>query len=100
LVHITHDQHGRSVRERLEHRLHEKNIDHEGFVDDQQIAVGRVVVVALEPSPLRLGLQKPVDGPSKPVASVIRLTARSAGVQSLTPLADRMRSSMAAPLRG
>ena len=78
--------------------------------DDQQIAVGRVVVAAHEPSPLRIGLQKPVDGPSKPVASVIRLAARSAGVQSLTPLADRMRRipltivghghSMAAPLRG
>jgi hypothetical protein len=34
---------------------------HGGLVDDQEIAVERVVVAALEPSALRIGLQKPVD---------------------------------------
>jgi hypothetical protein len=31
--------------------LHQENIDHGGFVDDQQIAIEQVVVVALEPAP-------------------------------------------------
>ena len=46
---------------RLEKRLHQENIDHRGLVDDQQIAIERVVVAALKSAPLRIGLQKPVD---------------------------------------
>ena len=40
------------VGHRLHQRLHQQHIDHGGFVDDQQIAVQRIVLVALESAAL------------------------------------------------
>ena len=42
-------------------RLHQHDIDHRRLVDDQQIAVERIVGVALEAAALGIDLQQPMD---------------------------------------
>ena len=53
---------GGLVRHRLHERLHQHDIDHGGLVDNQQVAVERVVVAALEAAALGIDLEQPVDG--------------------------------------
>ena len=43
LVDVADDQQRGIVRHRLQQRLHQHDIDHRGLVDDQQVAVERVV---------------------------------------------------------
>ena len=62
LVDVSHDQEGGFVRHRLHERLHQHDIHHRGFVDDQQVTVERIVVATLEAATLWVDLQQPVDG--------------------------------------
>ena len=62
LVDVADDQQRGLVRHRLHQRLHQHDIDHRGLVDDQQVAVERVVGVALEAAALGVDLEQPVDG--------------------------------------
>ncbi len=62
LVDVADDQQRGIVRHRLQQRLHQHDIDHRGLVDDQQVAVERVVAVALEAAALGVDLEQPVDG--------------------------------------
>jgi len=56
------DQQRSAVRHRLQQRLHQHDVDHRGLVDNQQVAVERVVVAPLEAATFRIDLQQPVDG--------------------------------------
>ena len=62
LVDVANDQQRGLVRHRLHQRLHQHDVDHGGLVDDQQVAVERVVVAALEAAALGVDLQQPVNG--------------------------------------
>ena len=62
LVDVANDQEGGPVGHRLHERLHQHDIDHGGFVDNQQVTVERVVVAALEAATLRVDLKQPVYG--------------------------------------
>jgi len=62
LVDITDDKKRRMIRDGLEQRLHERDIDHGGLVDDQQIALEWIFIIALEAEGLRVELQQAVDG--------------------------------------
>jgi len=62
LVDVTHDEQRRGSWHRLHQRLHQQHIDHRALVDDQQITVERVLVVALEAEGLGVELQQSVDG--------------------------------------
>jgi hypothetical protein len=53
---------GGLVRCRLHERLHQHDVDHRGLINNQQVAVERVVVAALEAAALGVDLQQPVDG--------------------------------------
>lgn len=55
-------QKGGIVRDRLHQCLHQHDIDHRGLIDDQQIAVERIIAVAFEAAILGIDLKKPVDG--------------------------------------
>jgi hypothetical protein len=46
----------------LQQRIHKGHIDHRGFVNDEQVAFERVLVVPGEPAVLRADLQQAVDG--------------------------------------
>ena len=43
LVDVADNQQRRVVGDRLEQRLHQHDVDHGGLVDDQQVAVERIV---------------------------------------------------------
>src|SRR5207253_2317376 len=62
LVDVANHQKGGVVGHRLHQRLHQRDVDHGGLVDDQQVAVEWVVVAALEAASLGIDLQQPVDG--------------------------------------
>ena len=62
LVDVADDQQRGMVGHRLQQRLHQHDIDHGGLVDDQQVAVERVVVAAFEAAALGVDLEQPVDG--------------------------------------
>ena len=62
LINIADDQEGGPVRYRLHERLHQHDVDHGRLVDNQQVAVERVVVAAFEAAALGVDLQQPVDG--------------------------------------
>src|SRR5258707_3541295 len=62
LVDGADDQQRSAVRHRLQQRLHQHDVDHRGLVDNQQVAVERVVVAPLEAATFRIDLQQPVDG--------------------------------------
>ena len=51
-----------SSGDRLHQRLHQHDVDHGGLVDDQQVAVERIVRVALEAAALGVDLQQAMDG--------------------------------------
>ena len=50
------------LRHGLEQRIHQRHVDHRGLVDDEQVAVERVLLVAREAAVLRVDLQQAVDG--------------------------------------
>ena len=62
LVDVADDQQRGIVGNRLHQRLHQHDVDHRGLVDDQQIAVERIVGVAFEAAALGVDLEQPVDG--------------------------------------
>ena len=62
LVDVADDQQRGIVGHRLQQRLHQHDVDHRGLVDDQQVAVERVVAAALEAAALGVDLEQPVDG--------------------------------------
>jgi hypothetical protein len=62
LVDVAHDQQSGTVRHRLQQRLHQHDIDHRGLIDNQQVAVERIVLAALEAAPLWIDLKQSVDG--------------------------------------
>ena len=81
-------------RYRLQQRIHERHIDHGSFIDDQQVALERVFLIAREPSVLRAHFEEPMDRfASIPVCSVIRFAARPVGAAraTRTRFATRMR---------
>ena len=47
---------------RLQQGEHQRRVDHAGLVDDEEIAIERVVGVALEAAVLGIGLEQPMDG--------------------------------------
>jgi hypothetical protein len=49
------------VRHRLQERMHQRDIDHRRLVDDEQVAVQRVILRAPEAAVHRIGFQKPMD---------------------------------------
>src|SRR5277367_6564281 len=57
LVDVAHDQQSCSVRYSFQQCLHQHDIDHRGLIDDQQVAIERVAVIALEAAALRVDLQ-------------------------------------------
>ena len=61
LVDIADDQQRRVVWRRFHERLHQHDIDHRGLVDDEQIAIERIVGVAFETAALGIDLQESVD---------------------------------------
>ena len=50
------------IRHRLQQRVHQRHVDHRGFVDDEQVAVEGVLLVAAEAAVHRIDLEQPVDG--------------------------------------
>ena len=62
LIDIADEQQRRSLRQRPQHRLHQRHVDHRGLVDDEQIAVERLLLVAPEAAGSRIGLEQPMDG--------------------------------------
>jgi hypothetical protein len=62
LVNIAHDKDGGVVRNCLQQGLQQGNIDHRAFINDQQIALERAFLVALETERFRIDFQHAVDG--------------------------------------
>src|SRR5579862_3509701 len=62
LIDVAHDEQRSLVRNSLEQRLHQKDIDHRRFVDDQQAAIERIVLATFEAAAPRIDLQQTVDG--------------------------------------
>ena len=54
------DQRG-MVRHRLQQSVHQRHVDHRGLVDDEQVAVQRVLLVAPEAAVHGIGFQQPMD---------------------------------------
>src|SRR5215813_9608562 len=50
------------IGHRFHERLHQHDIDHGSLVDNQQIAVQRVVVATLETASLGINLEQPMNG--------------------------------------
>ncbi len=74
---------GRLVRHRPEQRPHQRHVNHRGLVDDQQITVQWVVLVALELArPGSVSSSRWIVLASTPVLSDSRLAARPVGAQS------------------
>jgi hypothetical protein len=69
--------------ERAEHSAHERDIDHRGLVDDQQIAIERLLLVASEAAGSGIGFEQAMDRLRlEPVLSDRRLAAGPVGAQS------------------
>ena len=62
LVDVADDQHGRIVGNRLQERLHQHDVHHGGLIDNQQVAMERIVTAALETAGLRIDLKQPMNG--------------------------------------
>jgi hypothetical protein len=56
LVDVANDQYGGHIRHRLQERLHQHDIHHGGFVDNQQVTVERIVIAGLETAALWVNL--------------------------------------------
>ena len=61
LVDVADDQQRRALGHRLEQRVHQQHVDHRRLVDDQQVAVERMLAVSLETAALGVDLEQPVD---------------------------------------
>jgi hypothetical protein len=61
LVDIADDQQRRLVRDCFHERLHQHDVDHRRLVDDEQIAIERIVGVAFETAALWIDFQESVD---------------------------------------
>ena len=61
LIVVSHHQHGRPCGDRLDQSMHQRHVDHRGFVDDQQIAVQLVLGAAVEGPRSGIDLQQAVD---------------------------------------
>ena len=59
---MSDDQQRRVIGDGPQQCLHQQDIDHRGFVDDQQVALEWVVATAFETSALRIDLQQSVNG--------------------------------------
>ena len=57
LVYVADDQQRGVIGHRLHQRLHQQDVNHGGLVDDQQIAVERVVAAAFETATLGVHLE-------------------------------------------
>ena len=65
---------------RLKQGMHQRHVDHRDLVHDQQVALERILLAALEPAPGRIRVQQRcMVLASCPVASLIRLTAQPMG---------------------
>ena len=63
LVDIAHENQRGPLWNRLQQRVHQRDIDHRDLVDDEKIAVQRAILVAPEASMGRVGLQQTVQRP-------------------------------------
>ena len=63
LVDVAHDEQRRVVRNGPQQRLHEQDVDHGGLVDDQEVAVEGVALVALEAAGLGIDFEQPMNRP-------------------------------------
>ena len=94
LVDIADDQQCCVVGHRAQQRAHQQNIDHPGLVDDQEIAVERVLLGPAEsPGPGSVSNRRWMVFASSPVLSDNRLAARPVGAQSATRTSWRSGSS-------
>ena len=50
------------ARHGFHERMHERHVDHGGFVDHEKIGIERVVLILPKSPRLRIDLQKPMDG--------------------------------------
>ena len=55
--------HAKVPPHRLEQGVHQGHVDHRDLVHDQQVAFQRLLLAALEPTPDRVDLEQPVQGP-------------------------------------
>ncbi len=62
LVDIPVDQQSGTIGHCLQQRLHQHDIDHRRLVDDEEVAVERIVAVAFEAAGLGVDFEQPVDG--------------------------------------
>ena len=62
LVDVADQDQRRMVGHGLQQSVHQRHIDHRGLVDDEQVAVERVILIAPEAAVLRIDLQQPMDG--------------------------------------
>jgi hypothetical protein len=63
LVDVAHEEQRRPARHRLEQRVQQRHVDHRDLIHDQEIGLERMLLVALEPTLGRIGLEQPVQGP-------------------------------------
>ena len=83
LVDVADQDQGRPSRHRLEQRVHQRHVDHRDLVHHQQVAVERVLLVALEAASAGSASSSRCRVlASSPVASLIRLAARPVGAAS------------------
>ena len=62
LVDVSHDQQRGVCWHGLQQRLHQHDVNHGRLVNDQEAAVERVLLIALEPSASRVNLQQTMNG--------------------------------------
>jgi hypothetical protein len=62
LIDVADDYQRRMVGDRPQQCLHQQDIDHRGFVDDQQVALEWVVATAFETAALGIDLEQSVNG--------------------------------------
>jgi hypothetical protein len=62
LVDIADEDDGGIIRHGLQKGVHQENIDHRGLIDHEQLAIERILLVALEAAVPRIDLKQPVDG--------------------------------------
>jgi hypothetical protein len=63
LIHIAHQQQRRLGRQRLEHRMHQRDVHHGGLIKHQEVRLQRMLLPAPEAAALGVGLQQAMDRP-------------------------------------
>jgi hypothetical protein len=79
LIDIADDEQGRLVRDRFDQRIHQQHVDHRGLVDNQQIAVEWVGVVAPEAAALGIDFEEAVDGLGLQAGGLVHALGGAAG---------------------